>query len=375
MQQRIGNQGICKLTFLFVISLSANSILSVNIPDENAKTFPSPRIVILGPAGSGKSSLANALLGRLEGFRNIVDGKKCFEVGESGEDGRGKTSDVCAHKGHFLNKTNEPEITVVDTPGFGMRKDEEEETITKVVEALRDEVQYVNAFAIVLPRSANRESRALKNIINLYKSIFGPGFLRNVILVASFWGYSKDHQLERGKTTEESWLAQQKSLFKNILGADDLEAVYYISRFNDKDEMQMRKFVSEMTKLKQFAENAEPFHCKDIVIALDEITKLEQRVEELAQKAANADLYQIYLAKYENATTELAKLKDLPDITTGSTNSLVGVALGCTTLGLVLGVFFVNCYKNMKSPETEVDTEESDDSDEESGINQKPAAL
>ena len=66
--------------------------------------------MILGPAGSGKSSLANSLLGRTEGFRNIVDGKKCFEVGESGEDGRGKTSDVCAHKGHFLNKTNEPEV-------------------------------------------------------------------------------------------------------------------------------------------------------------------------------------------------------------------------------------------------------------------------
>ena len=73
--------------------------------------FPHPRIVILGPAGAGKSSLANSLLGRDENYVNIVDGKKCFESGVTGGgDGRGKTSDVCAHKGHFLNDESRPNV-------------------------------------------------------------------------------------------------------------------------------------------------------------------------------------------------------------------------------------------------------------------------
>ena len=54
---------------------------------------------------------------------------------------------------------------------------------------------------------------------------------------------------------------------------------------------------------------------------------------------------------------------------------MVGIALGCTVLGLVLGVFFVNAYKNMKSPESEEDdTEDIDDSDEESGVRQNSIA-
>ena len=72
--------------------------------------FPHPRIVILGSVGAGKSSLTNSLLGREDKFVNDVDGKKCFEAGARGENGRGKTSDVCAHKGHFLGDTDKPSV-------------------------------------------------------------------------------------------------------------------------------------------------------------------------------------------------------------------------------------------------------------------------
>ena len=253
-----------------------------------------------------------------------------------------------------------------------MKKEEEEETITKVVETLRDQVQYVHTFAIVLKSTENRQSRQLQNIINLYQTIFGPHFLKNVILVASFWGYSKDHDIERGDQTEETWLAQQKQFFKGMKGADELKAVYFTPKYNTEDENQKNKFRTEMTKLYQFAKEAEPFHCKDIVIALDEISKLEKEVEELSKKAADADRYLVMKEKYENATKELEKLREGPKVTTGSTNTLIGVALGCTALGLFLGVFFVNAYKNMKSSPGEDDTELSDASDEESGGLKEP---
>ena len=68
--------------------------------------------MILGPAGSGKSSLANSLLGRPQEFKNTLDGKKCFEVGLTGDGGRGKTSDVCPHKDNFLGDPTRPNVSM-----------------------------------------------------------------------------------------------------------------------------------------------------------------------------------------------------------------------------------------------------------------------
>ena len=62
--------------------------------------------------GLGKSSLANSLLGRPQEFKNTVDGKKCFDVGLTGDGGRGKTSDVCPHKNNFLGDPIWPNVSM-----------------------------------------------------------------------------------------------------------------------------------------------------------------------------------------------------------------------------------------------------------------------
>ena len=86
------------------------------VPRPNSLRYPCPRFVILGPTGSGKSSLGNVLLGRDKEWKNPAQ-EECFTVGafSRGVEG-GVTREVCAHTAHWLGEGME--VTVVDTPGW-----------------------------------------------------------------------------------------------------------------------------------------------------------------------------------------------------------------------------------------------------------------
>ena len=86
--------------------------------------LPRPRFVMLGQQGVGKSSIANSLLG----YDNLSEvGKKKSERKELpfavGHGLKSKTRMTSFSTGNFLGKTGSPNITVVDTPGFKVRRD------------------------------------------------------------------------------------------------------------------------------------------------------------------------------------------------------------------------------------------------------------
>ena len=82
----------------------------------NEASYASPRIIILGAAGVGKSSLANVLMGRDKNYDGKGFGNGCFKV--YGLDNRKTaiTKSTCADQGQWLGRG--AEYTIIDTPGI-----------------------------------------------------------------------------------------------------------------------------------------------------------------------------------------------------------------------------------------------------------------
>ena len=107
-----------RLFALAVLFINAHRTVDGAAPDRvsNEERYPSPRIVVLGAMGAGKSSLANALVGRSETFDGGGFSDGCFKV-RGLNNGGSVTRATCADAGQWLGSGEN--FTVVDTPGFG----------------------------------------------------------------------------------------------------------------------------------------------------------------------------------------------------------------------------------------------------------------
>ena len=153
-------------------------ILGSRLPNNEWK-YPSPRIVILGATGVGKSSLANVLLGRDKNYEGDGFSNGCFRV-STGLDSI--TKDTCADHGYWMGDQDMQRFTVIDTPGFGDKLVEEEKTIENLVTTLRDQIQYVHVFIIAFKQTDNRMTNSLRSMISLFEKMFGHKFWENAIL-------------------------------------------------------------------------------------------------------------------------------------------------------------------------------------------------
>ena len=328
------------------------------------------RFIVLGPTGSGKSSLANVLLGRDKEWRNPNKNEECFTVGAfSSAVGSGVTRDVCAHVGQWLGHGRH--VTVVDTPGFGNSLEEEEESIEQLVDFLKDDLRYVNVFVLTFKESDKRLTLGLQSMMKLLGRMFGSEFWRYSVICGTQWGYDERRRNIRNSSgyDEVSWTKQINMLLTGLQGnPTDLPSVF-IDTFYDvgPSHFATLKFRENTGRLLQHGlEKDVPFQCKDIEIARSEILEQQQRLREMTLMVSQMTeekeslMLALEMMKHKNflreksnedlslaAMSTMSPLQDRQDSRmTHSTTSLVIVCLIILVLGLVTGVGLTTWYNH-----------------------------
>ena len=154
----------------------------------NENEYPSPRIIIIGETGAGKSSLANSLLGRDPQYDGAGFEGGCFKVGWG--DGQVITTETCHDTGYWLNDTSKANVTILDTPGFGDNMKSEEKTIQGLVNVLKTEIKFIHAFVITFNgKKPPRLTRELRVMLSIFEKMFGENFWEHAIMEFTRWSF------------------------------------------------------------------------------------------------------------------------------------------------------------------------------------------
>ena len=345
MKQVVGSGSMYHVVQNPNVLLSRNSF---NVVVTNEEEYPSPRMIMIGETGVGKSSLANVLMGRdkKDDGSGYLDkngsrpGYGCFKSDDSW-DGNIVTTKTCSDTGHYLGKPSNPKVTIIDTPGFGDKNlAAEEATIDDLVSFLRDHVKFIHAFVIVINGDVTlRLNRQMRTMLNLFTKMFGDEFWNNAILEFSHWDFDERKAENRRRVHPPKTEASLTKEINNILRSKlklrkDLPAIF-IDSYYDNDTAGTGYEVGNYSKytyeLLDFAQKATPFACKDVKVVKLELRKVLEELElerqnhsrlliekELIEKIKDeyfADLRQCNdekndcMTKLETRTTELEECK------------------------------------------------------------------
>ena len=198
------------------------------------------------------------------------------------------TTKTCHDIGRWLGYENETKVTIIDTPGFGDKEEEETNTISNLVDFLKNKIHFVHVFLIAVNGAKTpRLTKPMQNMLSLFAKIFGDEFWKNTVIEITRWDFDENEANKRnkiGQTVTSITKEWHKILAKKMNVTVKPPVVFIDSFYNiaiaeDQIEVETGNFTTYTNKLLDFAQNIDPFECRDMVKANLEITQLQINLE------------------------------------------------------------------------------------------------
>merc|ERR1719295_1483248 len=222
----------------------------------SSNDLPTPRMVILGQTGTGKSTLSNVLLGQ------PFDCKNCTFPVCNGLDSCTKETKYAT--GSWLG--NGANFTVVDTPGFGDSDQDDNDLIDEMMTTLKDAVKSANTLMLLIKGDQTRFNTALQQMLREMEALFGRMFWNNVIIGVSFWPYDEASVAKRKhhEITEEKFIRQLNNQLNEKFHINPSVQGVFIdamsqASWNKNDATQQEAFQRETGKLWKFSNTSKLF--------------------------------------------------------------------------------------------------------------------
>ena len=231
--------------------------------------LPSPRMVIVGPTGSGKSSLANALLG----FDPEHEDNALFTVCPPSMNSC--TKEISYGTGKWLGKG--PMFTVVDTPGFADSDKQDGVLMKDMTDFLKNNLKKAEVVVLLLDGSETRFHLGLQSMLQQYSTLFGNQWWDHLLVAVSFWEFDqfsidkRERRCPGRRCVNETWfineIQDQLATKFHLNKTFEFAFLHSYSQSSDNidDPIRQKYWKIESDKLWNFATSIdEPMAFKDV---------------------------------------------------------------------------------------------------------------